>query len=184
MKLLTAEIIKKIPPLYSQEKIADPMVYVKFFTPWTNWTWYATEYDPKEGLFFGLVVGQETELGYFSIHELESVHGPGGLRIERDSSFRPTRLSELREKHRNPSHGNPFDAPERTVLKNILENIKKTHWVPGYKATDEQAMGVLMAFYFNWNGQAILRATYEGLEDSNYHTVNKTILKLLGGKAR
>jgi hypothetical protein len=31
----------------------------------SSWTWYSTEFD-GEDLFFGLVVGFETELGYFN----------------------------------------------------------------------------------------------------------------------
>jgi hypothetical protein len=96
MKLLTAEILHNLPALYSQEKVADPIVRVKFFCPWNHWTWYATEYSPEEGLFFGLVRGQEEELGYFSLVELESVSGPGGLKIERDRYFKPCPLSEVR----------------------------------------------------------------------------------------
>ena len=56
---------KVLPKLYSQEEKGDEAVaYVKFFTPWSNWTWYATEFD-GEDTFFGLVIGLETELGYF-----------------------------------------------------------------------------------------------------------------------
>jgi hypothetical protein len=95
-KLLTKEILGKIPPLYSQEKLGDAAIaYVKFFTPWSNWTWYATEFDGQDQ-FFGLVVGQETELGYFSLAELQSIRGPAGLRIERDTSWRPTPLSQIK----------------------------------------------------------------------------------------
>jgi hypothetical protein len=98
MKLLTAEILKRLPPLYSQENVKDPIAQVKFFTPWSNWTWYATEYDPKERMFFGLVQGLETELGYFSLDELESVRGPAGLAIERDMYWSPRPLSEIRRR--------------------------------------------------------------------------------------
>jgi len=92
-KLMTKEILDKIPPLYGQEKVADPIVYVKFFCPWNQWTWYATEYRPSEKLFFGWVKGHEEELGYFSLDELESVNGPFGLKIERDMHFDPKPLS-------------------------------------------------------------------------------------------
>jgi hypothetical protein len=37
---LPAEIRAQLPTLYAQEKIDDPIVYVKFFTPDSNWTWY------------------------------------------------------------------------------------------------------------------------------------------------
>ena len=97
-KLLTEDIRKKIPPLYSQENVKDPIVHVKFFTPWTQWAWYATEFDGKD-IFFGWVVGLEKELGYFSLSEMESVRGPGGLMIERDMYFDPKPLSEVMADH-------------------------------------------------------------------------------------
>ena len=55
-----------------------------------------TEYNPEEGLFFGKVHGIETEMGYFSLAELESVHGPAGLKIERDRGWTPRPLSECK----------------------------------------------------------------------------------------
>ena len=96
MKLLTKELEAKLPPLYSQDgKGDDALALVKFFTPDSSWTWYATEYDPVERMFFGLVDGLEKELGYFSLDELESIKGPLGLSIERDIYFEPTRIKEL-----------------------------------------------------------------------------------------
>jgi len=96
MKLLTKELLEKLPPLYSQENVADPMVWVKFFTPDGNWTWYGIEYDGKD-IFFGYVVGFEKELGYFSLKELESTRGKFGLPIERDKYFEPMPLSKVKE---------------------------------------------------------------------------------------
>ena len=91
----TDEVRATVPPLYSTEDEADPMVRAKFFAPWCGWTWYAVEFDGDD-LCFGLVAGIETELGYFRLSELSSVRGPGGLRIERDLYFQPTRLSIVR----------------------------------------------------------------------------------------
>ena len=97
MKLLTKEIADRLPPLYSQEEHGDEAIaQAKFFTPWTNWTWYASEYDPVECLCFGVVVGHERELGYFSVDELEAIRGPGGLTIERDLYWKPKPLRECR----------------------------------------------------------------------------------------
>ncbi len=93
MKLLTQAIKAKLPALYSQENETDAMVQVKFFTPDANWTWYATEYD-GEDIFFGKVVGLDTELGYFSLKELQSVRGSLGLPVERDKWFSPKPLSK------------------------------------------------------------------------------------------
>lgn len=93
--LMPAEIAAKLPPLYSQEEQGDETIaQLKLFTPWTNWTWYASEYDPEERLCFGVVVGHERELGYFSLAELEAIRGPGGLRIERDLHWSPRPLKE------------------------------------------------------------------------------------------
>lgn len=94
MKLLTKELAKRIPALYTQKRAKDPIVYVKFFTPWSNWTWYVTEFD-GEDVFFGLVIWFEKEWGYFSLTELESVRGKFGMSIERDRGFKPRPLSRL-----------------------------------------------------------------------------------------
>lgn len=100
--LMPADIAVQIPALYATESQGDDAVaYVKLFTPDSSWTWYATEYDPAEGLCFGLVIGDETELGYFSLDELRAARGPMGLRIERDLYFRPQPLSALRAKNSN-----------------------------------------------------------------------------------
>lgn len=97
MKLLTKELERRLPPLYSMEK-RDPKevpVVVKFFDPCSQWTWYATEYDPKDRLFFGYVKGYDNEFGYFSLSELESVTNRFGLGIERDKYFGSHFLSEV-----------------------------------------------------------------------------------------
>jgi hypothetical protein len=97
MKLLTAELAKKLPALYSQDgKGYEAVAVVKFFCPWGSWTWYATEYDPEERMFFGLVDGHECELGNFSLDELESVRGPMGLKIERDLHWKPRPLKDCK----------------------------------------------------------------------------------------
>jgi len=95
--LLPAELEQALPPLYSQEHVEDPIIQVRFFTPDSNWTWYAFEYDPGQRLFFGWVCGMEQEYGYFALSDLETAVGPMGLHIERDVHFRPTSLSTIRE---------------------------------------------------------------------------------------
>ncbi len=98
MKLLTKEILRRLPPLYSQEKLGGKAIaLVKFFSPGSNWTWWATE-GSAEGddfIFFGLVDGLEKELGYFSLSELQAARGPMGLAIERDLYWQPKRLDEI-----------------------------------------------------------------------------------------
>lgn len=98
MMLLTKQNRKDLPPLYANESLGLlAEAKVKFFTPDSNWTWYASEFD-GEDLFFGLVVGLYVELGYFSLKELQSIRGPFGLKVERDRWFTPTTLQELKDK--------------------------------------------------------------------------------------
>ena len=102
MKLLTKELRNKLPELYAneQKKAEDTPVIVKFFDPTGSWTWYATE-GSKEGddfIFFGYVRGDDNELGYFSLIELESARGALGLGIERDKYFGRHSLAEVMAK--------------------------------------------------------------------------------------
>ena len=90
-KLLPLEVLSKLPPLYANEskKAKDVKVIAKFFFAGSNWTWYATEFNPETGEFFGWVNGVEGELGYFSLEELIGVEVIG-LPIERDRWFSGT----------------------------------------------------------------------------------------------
>jgi hypothetical protein len=95
------DVKSQLPPLYSQDGAEDAIVYVKFFCPWNRWTWFATEGEQKDEdfIFFGYVIGHEREWGYFSFNELQSVTGPGGLKIERDIHFLPKPKSQVKDIH-------------------------------------------------------------------------------------
>lgn len=94
---------EKLPPLYANEALGlMAQALVKFFTPDSNWTWYASEFDGDD-TFFGLVAGFDVELGYFLLSELQSVHGPLGLPVERDLHYKPRTLKDLLAEHRKPS---------------------------------------------------------------------------------
>jgi hypothetical protein len=75
---------------------------VQFFTLDSGWTWYASEFN-GEDTFFGWVVGFEQELGYISLSDLQAAYGPFGLPIERDIYVEPTRLFEVKCRHRRAS---------------------------------------------------------------------------------
>lgn len=102
MKLMTKELEKALEkcPIYSKDgQGKDAEVVCKFFFPMGNWTWYVlegekVENDGKEDWeFFGYVVSDYPEFGYFTLSELEEVcvHG---LKVERDRYFKPCKLSE------------------------------------------------------------------------------------------
>ena len=102
MKLITKAIEKKLDknPLYSGEDTpeGDKKIIVKFFTPWSNWTWFVTEAERLENgdwRFFGLVHGLEKEWGYFMFSELQSLRGPWNLKVERDMYGPPKFIREV-----------------------------------------------------------------------------------------
>ena len=90
--LLTKEIKEKLPKIGSTQS-KDPKdipIIVKFFSPWTGWTWWATEGEEVEGgdwEFFGLVQGFEKELGSFRLSELEEQKRGDLPLVERDRFF-------------------------------------------------------------------------------------------------
>ena len=90
MKLQTQEIIEELKkyPLYSQENKRKKHFVCKFFNPYGAGTWLVAEGEEQPGgdwLFFGKVHLLETEWGYFTLSELESVKLPDGQpQIERD----------------------------------------------------------------------------------------------------
>lgn len=97
MKLLTKELEHRFAQLGSQEDKGDEAIVVtKFFTPDSNWTWWATEYFPETRECFGLVQGFEVVLGYFALEELETATGPLGLHVERDLYWKERTIGEVR----------------------------------------------------------------------------------------
>jgi hypothetical protein len=104
VELLPKDVREKLPELYANEELGlAAHALVKFFTPDSSWTWYASEFNGDD-IFFGLVIGFEAEFGYFSLSELESVRGPLGLPIERDLHFEPKSLEELRDHYRDKGY--------------------------------------------------------------------------------
>lgn len=105
MKLLTKAILNEFKKQGSTDSM-DPAkikIIVKFFNPTGAGTWYATEYDESNRVFFGFVSIFNDfcdELGTFSLDELEEYRGPLGLGIERDLHFGEHYLSEVLEGER------------------------------------------------------------------------------------
>ena len=108
MKLLTAEIKRTLPKLYSTEKtpVEEKVVRVKFFNPTGGATWLITEGEERDGdwLLFGWTDlygdGHSAEWGYISLDELESVKGRFGLGIERDTWFGTPKFGDTEESRR------------------------------------------------------------------------------------
>src|SRR4051812_35845889 len=98
MQLLTDELRERLPPLYATEKLAadEKEVIAKFFFPAGIWTWFVVEGEQSGGdfIFFGYVVGDFPEWGYFSLSELEDIKIEG-LMVERDLSFKPGKFKDV-----------------------------------------------------------------------------------------
>ena len=100
MVLLPDDVRKQLPSLYETEDKGDEAVgVVKFFAISSSWTWYASEFD-GEDRFFGLVIGHEMELGYFSLSGLENLQPL----IERDKGYEPKTIGELKQHYREHGH--------------------------------------------------------------------------------
>ena len=98
MRLMTKQLEKRFAQVGSQENVKDPVIVAKFFNPQGSGTWYATEYEPEEKMFFGYVSifgDWNDEWGYFSLAELESYVGPWGLGIERDLYWTEMKASSV-----------------------------------------------------------------------------------------
>jgi hypothetical protein len=102
MKLLTKELEQRFKEVGSQEKEKDPIIVAKFFDPTGPATWFATEYEPAEKMFFGYVTlyglgSPEDEFGMFGLEELEKLQCRFGLGVERDLHFGEKKLSEVKK---------------------------------------------------------------------------------------
>ena len=100
-KLPTDDLRNSLPGFRTHELVEDPIVHAVFFFPGSGWTWFVTEGEPSEGdfIFFGYVIGLESEWGYFALSELEEldIHG---VKVERISGFEPATMSELKKRRR------------------------------------------------------------------------------------
>ncbi len=94
MELLPEELKSQLPKLYEQEGAPDQKVFIKYFFPAGNWTWFVTEGEPRgdDFLFFGYVIGLEREWGYFTLKQLEEIN-INHLTVERDLYFQQEEFS-------------------------------------------------------------------------------------------
>lgn len=61
-----------------------------------------------------------------------------------------------------------MNAPERTIVQALLDAIKAESFVTG-TASNDQAMGLLVAKFFHWDALDILNTAIRALEDANFH---------------
>jgi hypothetical protein len=93
MKLLTKAIQAKAEKQYPLGADMNQMVVAKFFNPAGSWSWYLMNKSPEDDYCWGIVKGNEVEMGSFSLSELEAHKRP--LPLERDMWFKPMNAKEL-----------------------------------------------------------------------------------------
>lgn len=67
--------------------------------------------------------------------------------------------------------------PARAIVQTLVDTIKRDSFTEGYKATDAEAFGLLMARYFGWDSR-ILDAAARALEDANFHTESGQVAEM------
>lgn len=70
-----------------RQRDADHIPVVKFFNPFGEGVWLATELDGDGDIMFGLADIGCPELGSWSLSEMEAIRLPFGMGIERDLLF-------------------------------------------------------------------------------------------------
>ena len=96
--LMTDEMLEKVPKLHEQEDIplSEKEVHAAYFIPFgSTSTWYMTEFDRETGNAFGLVLGFESEWGYFNINELKELKAQRLVLEDFPKTFRELKDTEL-----------------------------------------------------------------------------------------
>ena len=99
MKLLTSATKKRFNSVWSQDwQWYNAIIIAKFFTPFSSFTWYATEYNEETWEFFWLVDWwYEKELWYFTLSEFEELNNSGNwnVKVERDIYWNEKTIWEI-----------------------------------------------------------------------------------------
>jgi len=101
-KLLTEEMKKRFPAIGEQDGNGDDaVIYAHYWTSFSSFDWWVLEYDPEDGLFYGLVKSNlnynTLEYGYFSLQEFEDARSRGLLYwIERDAHWSYITVGQLK----------------------------------------------------------------------------------------
>lgn len=120
-QLLPATVARKLPAIYSQENVDDPVAQVKLFSPYSGAVWYLTEYDPSSKQAFGwadLGMGGG-ELGYIDITDLEGLNRRGLPLVERDLYWKPMPLSRAKHSRTASQHFAMFPRGKKMTVDEV-----------------------------------------------------------------
>lgn len=93
-KLMDKHLRQSLPSFEAIRANKNPMVHAKYHHASTDWTWWAIAFDGHDVLW-GLVLGDECELGHFSLSGLKYRGIDDGVPVIRDRAFKPCLLADL-----------------------------------------------------------------------------------------
>ncbi len=76
--------------------------------------------------------------------------------------------------------GTDTSEPKLTA---IAEERAARSFIDSYEATEEEAIGLVLASHFSWDGSAIMRAFASALEDANFHPEAAKVQEWLEGSS-
>jgi|JI6StandDraft_1071083.scaffolds.fasta_scaffold06536_3 hypothetical protein len=88
-------ISKKLMQEFLDNNLTQKYVVARYFDNESSWQWFAMTFDGCD-IFFGLVIGCETEYGSFSLSEFCEINKSAGYqRICLDPLFNTTSVAEI-----------------------------------------------------------------------------------------
>ena len=91
-KFINMEILETAERLWRQEGESAEII-VKYFLPWTGWTWYITEID-NDWIAYWYTIGNENEWWSVSLEELETLNAKWFV-VERDLFFTEKQIKDI-----------------------------------------------------------------------------------------
>ena len=101
---MTKKIKEQAEKQYDLGSDMKQKVVAKYFDPVGSWKWFLMNMDKDGDYCWGIVEGNEVEMGSFSMRELEDMKRPFGLGIERDTSFKPIRAKDVWDRLNRGEH--------------------------------------------------------------------------------
>lgn len=68
-----------------------------------------------------------------------------------------------------------MDSITRAAFARLIRQARTHYFSTGYRATEQEALGLLVSKYFHFDGASILRVASAALEDANFHTESAVV---------
>ena len=92
---MTKDIKRKAQKQYIEGSDMEQKVVAKYFDPVGSWKWFLMNMDKDGDYCWGIVEGNEVEMGSWLMSDLQNQKLPLGLGIERDLYFEPMKAKDV-----------------------------------------------------------------------------------------